>query len=233
MDITSKQLKLARVQVEWTQAEASKFSGVTTTTIQNLEQNNHTPHADTFKKLVSAYRKAGVEFIPGGIREARSIVERHTGKEGLEFLMDDVYTFASEIGGDIRLYNAKPQNWLDYITVEWFKAHAMRMVKVIDNFDMRILAEENNSKLISSYYAIHRWFPKEFDVSGNESLYMYGSKLAFVEFKDNDVEINILESAQFSKSCRALFEIAWDNVGILPDFGEKLSEVDFSEWEEK
>jgi hypothetical protein len=45
------------------------------------------------------------------------------------------------------------------------------------------------------------------------------------------VEIQILQSPKFASGVRALFDVAWDYVGIVPPVGEKLEEVDFSEWE--
>jgi transcriptional regulator with XRE-family HTH domain len=230
--ITPTQMRAARAILDISQAEASKLLGIAPNTLSKIESGQADPPASRIQEIQSYYESQGIEFIDGdGARKYQASVRRYSGTEGLTTLMDDIYETAKTVGGEICLYNAKPENWLKYLSVSWFKMHAERMVEVRDNYRMRILAEENNKKLISSFYAIHRWFPKELFISERECLYVYGDKLGFVNFGTEDVEILILQSKQFSVGVRALFNIAWDHVGIMPPFGEKLAEVDFSEWE--
>lgn len=233
MSFTNLQAKAARALLECSLEDVSKGSGINKDLISRFERGDGNLSEGNRVKLVAFFMSHGIDFLDnqGVAFKPEQTVLKMTGKEGLITLMNDTYEIARKVGGEICLYNAKPENWLKYLTVDWFKMHADRMAEVQDNFRMRILAEEGNTQLISSFYAIYRWFPKDLFISEHESLYVYGDKLGFLTFGENDVEVLILTNNKFAAGVRALFNVAWEHVGIMPPMGEKLKKVDFSPWE--
>ncbi|MBL3677663.1 MAG: helix-turn-helix transcriptional regulator [Alphaproteobacteria bacterium] len=229
--ITPFQMRMARVALGLSQGAVAKEVGMTTTKIMRLENEVTDGTSGDLKTIKLFFENRGLEFTEGeGVRKHKTYVRYLSGSNGLIDLMEDVCRTAQN-GGDVRLYNARPENWLRWVTVDWFKGYTRRMASAAGTFTMHILAEEGNTKLISSGHAVHRWFPKKLFISENESLYVYGDRLGFVTFGPDNVEIQILQSPKFASGVRALFDVAWDYVGIVPPVGEKLEEVDFSEWE--
>lgn len=230
--ITPTQMRAARAMLDVPQGHVAEHLGIAANTLSKIESGQSDVSMSRMSEIQRFYEREGIAFVENeGVQKSIEKVQQYFGAEGLTYLMDDTYKYASTIGGELRLYNAKPENWLKFLAVDWFKMHATRMVAVKDNFNMRIFAEEGNKKLISSFYAIHRWFPKDMEVDKDQCLYMYGDKLAFVDFSGDDVKITILKNKEFSKGMKALFDVAWTHVGIMPPFGEKLQKVDFSDWE--
>jgi hypothetical protein len=77
------------------------------------------------------------------------------------------------------------------------------------NIQRNVISEKNNFT-ISSVFAEHRNFPDE--LFSDQSIYTYGTKIAFVSFKETDVLIQVLDNQHFSDAFRVLFNIAWENV---------------------
>jgi hypothetical protein len=73
----------------------------------------------------------------------------------------------------------------------------------------RIITGEGDTYLISSSFSQHRAIPAK--IFNDQSIYAYGSKLAFVTFGE-DVTVNILNNQEFCEGFRVLFNIAWDLV---------------------
>ncbi|MEM8832966.1 MAG: helix-turn-helix transcriptional regulator [Pseudomonadota bacterium] len=227
--ITPTQMRAARAMLDVPQGHVAEHLGIAANTLSKIESGQSDISMSRNAEIQRFYEREGIAFTDNdGVKWEVEKVHQYVGKDGLVLLMDDTYSFASGQGGEIRLYNARPENWLNFVSVEWFKNHAKRMIDVKDNFSMRIFAEDGNEKLISSFYAVHRWFPEDLEVNHDQSIYIYGDKLGFVDFSGSDVKVTILKNADLAGGMKALFDVAWDNVGVIPPFGEKLQEVDFS-----
>jgi hypothetical protein len=62
--------------------------------------------------------------------------------------------------------------------------------------------------------------PKE--LFNDKSFYSYHDRLAFINFKEDDVEITIIRQMAFAEGYRTLFQIAWDNFAITPDEKQRI-----------
>ena len=67
--ITRRQLVAARGLLGWSQSDLALLSGVSRKALTNFE-NGHTsqPTDETQRALIETFEKAGVEFIPRGVR---------------------------------------------------------------------------------------------------------------------------------------------------------------------
>lgn len=80
---------------------------------------------------------------------------------------------------------------------------------LLKNAKLRVLMKEHDIHLTSTSYSEYRWIPEE--QFADVSLYIYGDKVAFIEFSEQDVSITLVESPSVTLSLRKMFEITWKN----------------------
>lgn len=215
MQITIKQIKLARISLGWTQLELANRSNVNKGTIVNLEKGNKNPDTETVEKIANALQKGGIEFLNhNGIRDRQDIIHRHEGVNGFKAFMDDVYETVSEQGGDICLFNSKPSLWYKYLGEDWYSMHRQRMADLGDKIRVRIIVEEGEQDFILEA-AEHRWFSR--DKWRGRIFYAYGDKLAFLNFREEKIHITVFEEADFTESFKIMFDVVWDNETKQPE----------------
>ena len=73
--VTKDQLRAARALLGWSLEQLGKEAGVGWATVQRLESNKTdlgNAKYETVEKVVDALTRAGIEFIPGGVRKTGS-----------------------------------------------------------------------------------------------------------------------------------------------------------------
>lgn len=212
---TIEQIRAARALLDWSQSDLADHAGLSQTGIARIENGTNQPNSSTIEKIKGAFENADIEFLgTNGLRKKTGEIKTLNGKQGFRDFMDDVYNVAKANGGLICLHNAKPQNWYRWLGEDWYKAHAERMQQLADKIDVRITSEEDNTLFIGNAFAEYRWFPKT--MFNEHSFYAYGSKLAFMAFTEDNVSIRIFDDKHFAEGFKVLFNIAWDNVAIVP-----------------
>jgi len=213
---TIEQIRAARALLGWSQHDLADKAGLSQTGIARIENGTNQPNSKTIAKIETAFDAADVEFLDNsGVRKRTGDIKTLRGSEGMYSLMNDIYDYSKTHGGQICLFNARPVNWLQWVEEDWFyNIYSKNMAALKDKLDMRIIAVEGETDLISKGHAINKLLPKAFFVNENRSIYIYGSKIAFINFYDSDLEILILESKDFAAGIRVLFNIAWDEVAI-------------------
>ncbi len=68
--ISPAQCRAARALLSWTQAELAQRSSLSRKTVADFEQENRDVHVRTRHDIATTLEKAGVEFLPGGVRLA-------------------------------------------------------------------------------------------------------------------------------------------------------------------
>jgi len=210
------QIRAARALLDWSQSDLAQRAGLSQTGIARIENGTNKPNSSTLAKIEAAFDKADVEFIGStGVRKRTDEVKTLSGKDGLKELINDIYETAKTIkektgsaDAIIYLYNAKPENWHKWLGKDWWDMHSERMAALGDKVQ-RIITVEGDTYFISQAFSEHRWFPA--NLFNDQSIYAYGSKLAFVTFGE-DVSVKILSNKEFCDGFRVLFEIAWENV---------------------
>ena len=211
--VTVEQIRAARALLGWSQGELAERAGLSQTGIARIECAAHLPTMTTLEKIMAAFDVVGIEFLgTDGLRRRRGAVRVLEGREGFKTFMDDVYETVSAVGGQICLFNARPDNWIKWLGEDWYKSHAERMRAIRDRFDFKVTAREGDARFIGEGFAEYRWFPKE--LFNDRSFYAYGDKLAFLDFQENDVRIMVLQQPEFAEGFRVLFNIAWERVAM-------------------
>ncbi|MBL4805119.1 MAG: helix-turn-helix transcriptional regulator [Alphaproteobacteria bacterium] len=210
---TIEQIRAARALLGWNQHDLANKAGLSQTGIARIENGTNQPNSKTIEKISKAFDEADIEFLgDAGLRKKSGEIKVFEGVDGFRQFMNDIYNTAREQGGEFCLHNAKPDNWYKWLGEDWFAMHSKRMSDLGDRVTFKITAEEGNTNLISSEFAEYRWFPAEqFD---DQCIYAYGDRLAFVNFKEKDILVRMLQDKSFSEGFRVLFNIAWDSVAI-------------------
>lgn len=213
--ITPEQLRMARARLNFSQTYVAEKIGIAHTTLSKIEKGEGDTPTSRLRDLRNYYEAEGLEFTDdNGVRDMQITVQKYRGAEGFRAFMDDVYQTAVDTGGGICLFNAKPSNWHKWLGHDWWQMHSDRMAALGDKIHMRITAKEGENLLISSSFAEYRWFPSAY--FSEQSFYVYGEKIAFLNFSDEDVSIVVINQKEFTKSLKDLFDIGWEYVAITP-----------------
>lgn len=212
---TIEQIRAARALLDWSQSDLAAHADLSQTGIARIENGTNKPNSQTLEKIRTAFENADIEFLGAtGVRRKVDEIKILRGREGFLTFMDDVYTTAAKVGGDICLHNAKPQNWIKWMGEENYKVHATRMKELGNKINVRITALEGDYSFIAGSFAEYRWFPKE--IFSDQSFYAYGKKLAFLNFSEDTVVVRVLENTDFAEGFKVLFNIAWNHVAKVP-----------------
>ncbi|MCB1537959.1 MAG: helix-turn-helix transcriptional regulator [Rhodospirillales bacterium] len=216
MTISTAQIRGARGLLDWSQAELSRRTGISTTSIGNIESGHTQARESTLAVIRAAFERGGIDFIgKEGVRMQTEFLRTYTGTEGFKDFMNHLYETAKAYGGEIVLFNAHPEEWQKWLGQEWFAMHSKRMADLGDKISFRITANSGEQNFISREFAEYRWFPEEF--MSRRAMYAYADYIAFVNFEESNVSVIALKQTDFANAFRVLFNIAWDKVALKLD----------------
>ncbi|NCC61323.1 MAG: hypothetical protein EOM12_10375 [Verrucomicrobiae bacterium] len=151
---------------------------------------------------------SGIVFIDDeGVKLNKSEIVKYEGETGFRAFMDDVYETIKATPGEYYVSNVNEQNWLRWLGEE----DALRRRKrttALKGVHARILVKENDTLLTATDYAEYRHVPDTMFME-NLSHYIYGDKLALIEFKEDTVSVLVLHNADFAKAQKIWFETIW------------------------
>lgn len=215
MEITPQQLRSARAYLDVSRNEVAEATKVGVQTLADLENGKtDNPRTSTLDTLRLYYEAKGLEFSDdGGIRPSKIRVQQYQGAEGFKSFMNDVYEVTKTQGGEICLHNAKPDNWIKWLGVEWNTMHTNRMLEIKQKLDFKITAGHDDYQMIGKH-AEYRWLPRE--MWNDQSFYAYGDRFALLNFEEDSVHIVVMHNRKFADGFRTLFNVTWNNVAIIP-----------------
>lgn len=210
--VSSAQLRAARAHLDLSQSATAEGADVHLTTVSSAERGES--NQATLDKLQRFYEAAGVEFLENeGVRLRSGFVRTYEGGEGMRRFFDDVYLTAKEDGGDISLYNGMPKELIRWLGADWYKMHAERMTAERRRFKFRVIVQEGEDTPIGADFAEYRTVPAPH--FQNKTIYVYGGKTAFIDFKEDSVRIVVVEGKGIADSVRTLFNPAWEGARPL------------------
>jgi transcriptional regulator with XRE-family HTH domain len=208
-DLTARQLRAARSFLGLGQKDVSEATGIGTMTISNIENESVTPKASTLGALKSFYETSGVEFTAdGGIRESKAEIVRYEGQDGFKAFMDDVFETIKAKPGTYYVSNVNEDNWLRWLGEEDAKRRRGRTT-ALEGVNAKILVKSGDNLMTATDYAEYRAVPDSMYME-NLSHYIYGDKLALIEFKEDSVQVLVLRNAEFTAAQRIWFEAIWN-----------------------
>lgn len=229
MTITTAQIRGARGILGWSQSDLSERTGISATSIGAIENGSSTPRESSLIKIRTALEAGGIEFMGlDGLRMKKNYIRTLSGAQGFNDFLDDVFATAIKYGTkekptEVWLSNVAHENWIRWMGPDKWKNHTDRMVAHKDIMDVKIITKEGDTSFPAQDYAQYKWSPE--NIFSDKSFYSYHDKLAFLNFKRNDVEITIIEQQEFAEGYRNLFQIAWDYVAKTPKPNQKVGEA--------
>ncbi len=170
--------------------------------------------ADKLSLIEQHLIKQGIEFIEGGVRIAPNKPIEFKGKQGFKDFYDDIYNTVSKTGGDICLYNAV-SDLVGGFLGDYLNLHMKRMIAIKDTFRFRVILEEGDDAYLGDNYCEYKWYPKD-SFKGNH-FYVYGNKVAFVTFKNDDVSVVVISNDGVAQAQKELYDLVWERIAFNPD----------------
>jgi transcriptional regulator with XRE-family HTH domain len=207
MTITTAQMRGARGLLNWSQSELSKRTGISTTSIGNIEAGNTQPRETTLKLIRQAFENAGIEFIgTEGMRLKNDTIDIYEGQTGFLNFFDNVYQ--TVMTGNSKIYAC---NIDESIFEKWSGDYAdqhLKRMKSVPNLECKVLLKEGDTNYIASEYAEYRWLSN--DLFSAVPFYVYGDKLAIILFNE-EPKIIVLNNNSVTDAYKKQFNGLWQN----------------------
>lgn len=208
MLITSHQVKAARGLLGWTQDELANHAALEVSQVRRFERDE-SKTIEILEAIERAFTLQGIEFITEGVRKRRSQIQTLRGQQGFWDFYDDVYETVRVQGGNILISNVDEKVFWKWLG-DRRQMHKERMAK-LDNFVQKIIVKEGTSELLTTYTTTsYRELPEN-QFSGIP-FYLYGSKLAIINFQPDDVQIFVIDEPQIAAAYEKMFFGLWDDV---------------------
>lgn len=186
----------------------SDLFGFSKSQISDFENTGKGLSDERIFELERLYRQKGVVFIgSSGVDFRDEYQYKLTGRDGFIEFMEDVYITARDEGGEFCIFNVVPDFIIKWTGEEWYEQHRIRMTKVKNNIDFKVIVEEGTMKLIGNDFVEYRYWPSDRFLP--ETIYVYGKKLAFLSFSEHNVEVTVNIGDKIASSMRFLFASAW------------------------
>lgn len=216
MTITTAQIRGARGLLDWSQAELSQRTGVSTTSIGNIESGNTQARESTLETIRKAFETNGIEFLPGsGVKLRDQMVVTLEGNDALDNLLDDIYTSLYKKGGEVLAFGVEER--IDKDSPEYQKVlnHLQRLTDA--NITERLVVREGDNNFIApkEYY---RSISSEF--FSPHPFYIYGEKVALISWGP-PMKVVVITSSMFAETFRKVFDFLWVNADVCADTDRK------------
>ncbi|NCC03477.1 MAG: helix-turn-helix domain-containing protein [Proteobacteria bacterium] len=219
--ITGKQIRAARIFLDWDAEDLAAKAGVNRETVFNIERGTVQARPGTIDKIVKAFNDHRVEFIEDqGVRYKPDGIQVLNGREGLITLMEDIYNSCRQgVAGDIVLSGVSEDDFQKHLGD--YDETYMKNMRSLPHVHMRCLIQEGDKNFVSSSYAEYRWSPKsQFKAV---PFYAYADKLAIILFSPGaKPKIYMIQSIEIAEAYRAQFESMWNTAIEVNKAGKKL-----------
>lgn len=204
---TGKQIRAARILVDWDADDLARRIGMSRVSIQNIERGDARPKDETIEKIVRTFSDVGIEFTENeGIRRRPQGVEIFEGPDRYEEFYDYIYTHLKRYGGDVccSLYDET----LASRNRKTPESHRKRMKELVDRGDVTFRVLATKSDFVQHGYAQFKWLPKQHATP--TGFYAFGDCLALMSFvKENSPYVIVIQSAPLAEGYRQGFNVAW------------------------
>ncbi len=214
--ISSVQSTAARALLGISLQKASEETGVNKNSISRFERGDGYLKEDNHRTLKEYYEAGGIEFLDydGVRRNPVGTFRELSGVEGFSEFMDDVYkTAKNHPEKEIVVSNVNEKHF-----TKWFSVNKDNYLKNMSDLHeetpitFKILLEAGDDYFLASDYAEYRWIDKQ--LFGAVPFYSYGDKTALLLFKDQSVNIFILNNQEITESFRKSFLALWKTAKI-------------------
>ncbi len=211
---TGKQIRAARVLVDWDADDLAKRVGMSRVSIQNIERGDARPKPETMEKIVRAFFDVGIEFTENdGIKRRPDGVEIFEGADRYDEFYDYIYDHLKRHGGNVccSIYDES----LAAKNRKNPEAHRKRMKELVERGEVTFRVLTTKSDFNTQGYAQIKWLPKQYATP--TGFYAFGDCLALMSFVNETApHVVVIQSAQLAEGYRQGFDVAWEAAAEPP-----------------
>ena len=210
MTISTAQIRGARGLLDWSQAELSRRTGISTTSIGNIESGNTQPRESTMLVIRKAFEEGGIEFLPGsGLRLKDSTIDILEGSDCLDRLLEDILSTVHKTGGEVCAFGVEERE--DKSSEDYKKVKAYIEQLEASGVGERVIIRKGDTNLMtdSDYY---RWIDEKY--FSPYPFFIYGNKVALMKWEEPQLAF-IINSSFFSLTLHKIFDYMWNNAESL------------------
>ena len=208
--ITTAQMRGARGLLNWSQSELSKRTGISTTSIGNIEAGNTQPREATMKLIRQAFENSAIEFIgTEGMRVKNDNIYSIEGNDALDRLLDDIYSTLASTGGEVLGFGVEEKTELTSAEHQKISTHLEKLKNA--NITERLIIRQGDTNLMAPM-EFYKSIPAEY--FSPHPFYIYGDKIALINWSETP-KIFIINSSLFVDTFTRAFNFLWDNANDL------------------
>ncbi len=201
-----KEIRSARVYLDWSQDDLAERSGLAVSTIRNIEAGTNVPSGKSAQALERAFNEY-IDFLPnGGFQPKQETIKIYKGHSGFVDFFWNVYETIKSVGGEICVSNVDEKDFLFWLGKEDAQKYKDAMAALEKNFYFKTIIKEGDDYFAGGKYAEYRWIAAE--EFSNVPFYVYGDKLAIILF-EKEVSVYVLENKSIADAYRVQFNTLW------------------------
>lgn len=211
MGITTAQIRGARGLLDWSQAELSRRTGISTTSIGNIESGHTQARESTMQVIEKAFEGGGIEFVGReGLKLKSREVTMFQGERGFTDFFNLVYETVLKETPEILVSNVEEKSFL-----RWAEADAeqhMSRMQAVKGLKCRVLLREGDVDFAAADYAEYRWLPQA--LFGSVPFYVFGKNLGIL-LLEGDPVIIVIHYPAVADAYKLQFDVLW-NMSKVP-----------------
>lgn len=196
--------------MDWGQVDLAEACGLSKTAIANIEKETNRPSATNAEKIRDAFDRAGVEFIDGGVREKRDLVQVLEGDEGIRKFYNDVAETAETEGGFFLVYGVDEGVFVkaaEKIQINTIYRTRIKEAQEKHFVEVRVIVKDDDKNINAAPHCIYKKLPNEM-VFTDAAFYIYGKKIALIVWK-KEPKFIIISDHDLVTSYKNQFEFLW------------------------
>ena len=221
---TGKQIRAARVLLDWTAETLATEVGLSRESIESIELGKKQARESTMDKIVRVFGDSGIEFLDNqGVRFQPEGLEILEGEKGIKSFLDSAYDYAQRSGGVLRQNGIEDETFFakaDAVT----KRHCDRMLILKEaqpDLVVRVLMAQGIEDFQCPDYAEYRWFPPH--TPSAIPFYVFGNTVGLFALGENaTTKIYQIASPAIAMTYTKQFDSAWD-LAIIPPTPKQTS----------
>lgn len=211
--MTPKQIKAARILLDWKQSDLAEASGLSKTAVTQIESGYVLPRQSSINAIREALESEGVEFIDTQgvqIRDEIFEVTSSTGQESHISYFRDIIETVQKTGGEILQSSIDDKFIMTHFREELFRYY--QELSKLDVKEKLLICEGDKTRYGPPKISDYRWISKElFEQIGYT---VYGGKVALFLYT-KDWHHVIIENEKIAETYRQQFYKNWEQANPI------------------
>lgn len=208
MNITPMQIRAARTLLGWTTHDLAKFSNLSISTINNIENERHNTHTKTLEKIYETFEKFGVCYVESCGVLLNSTIKIFEGLSGIAKYFDYLYETLKATSSDYKVFTT------DELIIKHKLGKALQKhikdIADLSNVSVKIFAPKGSFEDLNKYTNFQI---KQIPGYGRPlSAYCYFAGHTAIFFLADKVKIVVMQDQPAFELAVQNFDYIWNNI---------------------